>query len=235
MFGAAFGDLMGTYYPGIAAPAGAYSLVGMGVIFAAAAQAPITSVIILFELTDDYHLILPIMLSCAVSYLVYQQFTKESIYTMKLIRRGVHLRGGRDLNVLQDIMVRDVMGKEVEIVREDMTLEELGNLIKVTDHLGFPVVNDNGDLTGIVTYNDFNYLSMNLDYKTTRVKDICSTDLLVTYPDETLDDVMQKFGMRHVGRMPVVDRRNEKRVLGIVTRTDIVNAYTKYLTFKKYA
>ncbi|MFC1474441.1 chloride channel protein [bacterium] len=234
MAGGAFGKIVGMMYPGMEATAGAFSLVGMGAVFAAAASAPVTSIIILFELTDDYHLILPIMVSCAVSYLVFKQFTREDIYSLKLVKKGIYLHGGRDLNVLQDIMVRDIMGKEVEVVKEDMTVQELSDLIRLTDHMGFPVIDEKSELTGVVTFNDFQYIKPGSDWAELTVKDIYNTDLLVTYPDETLDDVMHKLGMRHVGRLPVVDRSNPKRILGLVTRTDIVNAYSKYLTFKKY-
>ncbi len=236
MLGGAFGKLVVIYFPDVATPAGAYSLVGMGTIFAAAAQAPITAVIILFELTDDYHLIMPIMLSCSISYLLYRQFSKESIYTMKLIRRGVHLHGGRDLNVLQDIMVKDIMGKKVEIVSEEMPLPGLQKLIQSTEHMGFPVVNDKGELSGMVTFDDFHYVENNADLNNMKVKDIFKHDhIIVTYPDETLDDVVHKLGLRHVGRLPVVDRNNPKRLLGLITRTDIVNAYSKYQAFGKYS
>ena len=71
--------------------------------------------------------------------------------------------------------------------------------------------------------------------KEMKVRDIYKTDLLVTYPDETLDDVVHKLGLRHVGRLPVVDHHNPTRLVGLVTRTDIVNAYSKYQTFGRYS
>lgn len=234
MMGGAFGKIVVMQFPELATHAGAYALVGMGTVFAAAAQAPITAIIILFELTDDYHIILPIMISCSVSYLMFRALSRESIFTMALIRKGIFLHGGRDLNVLQDIMVRDIMGKKVEVVSEDMNVEELSNLIRITDHMGFPVTNEHGDLVGMATFNDFHYIKDGTDWTKIRIGEICTRDLIVTYPDETLDDVMQKFALKHIGRLPVVERTNPKRIIGLITRSDIVNAYSKYLTFKKY-
>ena len=120
MFGVAFEITVSNIFPGIAAPAGAYALVGMGAVFAATAHAPLTAVLILFELTGDYQIMLPLMLTVVIATLVSQKLLKgESIYSLKLTRRGVHLQRGRDVDVLQGVLVNEVMTRDLNTITKD--------------------------------------------------------------------------------------------------------------------
>jgi len=108
MLGGLFGGLVHQWFPDITALPGAYALVGMAAVFSAAARAPISGVIILFEMTGDYRIILPLMLSTGIATLLGGYLEKESIYTMKLSRRGIHLRHGRDVDIMQGVQVSEV-------------------------------------------------------------------------------------------------------------------------------
>ncbi|HSR35497.1 MAG TPA: chloride channel protein, partial [Anaerolineae bacterium] len=144
MFGGAFGHLVHSWFPTITSTPGAFALVGMAAVFAGASRAPITSVIILFEMTDDYRLILPLMLATVVSTILAESLSKDSIYTLKLTRRGIRLERGRDIDVMQGVLVGEAMTTEVDSVSADLSLDQLDLLFAETHHHGFPVVDEKG-------------------------------------------------------------------------------------------
>lgn len=228
MLGGIFDVLVHALFPGIAGPPGAYVLVGMGAVFAASAHAPITAVIILFELTGDYRIILPMMLSVVVATFLAQALLKgESIYTLKLTRRGVNLRRGRDVDVMQSVLVEEVMRGDVDTVSTDLTLPELSDAFTRTRHHGLVVLDERGKVWGIVTIADIdNAIAKNLPRRT-RVSEIAVPRhrLLVAYPDETMGEVLTRLSRRGLGRMPVVSRSDPDHLLGMIRQSDIVRAY----------
>ena len=112
MLGGLVGVGVNTLFPGQGAPIGAYALVGMGAVVASTTHAPITAILILFELTGSYPIMLPLMTACIIATLVASRLNKESIYTVKLMRRGVNVRAGQDINLLRNIPVTEVMLRE---------------------------------------------------------------------------------------------------------------------------
>jgi CIC family chloride channel protein len=233
MLGTAFGIVVHTYLPEITALPGAYALVGMGAVFAAAAHAPISAIVILFELTGDYRIILPLMLTVVIATLLARWMLKgESIYTLKLSRRGVRLQSGQDIDVMEGILVREAMTGQVDTVTTDMTLQELSETANRTRHHGFPVLDEHANLWGIVTVTDLeSALSQNMPRRTT-VAEIGTPghQMLTCYPDETMGTVLARMGPRGLGRIPVVDRDNPKMLLGLIRREDIIRAYKLALT-----
>jgi CIC family chloride channel protein len=225
MFGGAFGNFANRLFPTVTAPAGAYALVGMAAVFAGAARAPITSVIILFEMTDDYRIILPLMLATVISTVLAEHLSRESIYTLKLTRRGIRLERGRDIDVMQGVLVGEAMTTDVDTVSADMDLQELELVFTETHHHGFPVLDENGELFGVVTLQDLARAQERGPRDGTKVRDIASRSPLTTYPDEPMWVALKRLGTRDVGRLPVVDRRNPRRLLGLIRRSDIVRAY----------
>lgn len=228
MLGAAFGVVMHALMPFTPAPAGAYALVGMGAVFAAAAQAPMTSVIILFELTGDYRIILPLMLTVVVATLLARKIMHEqSIYTIKLSRRGVNLRFGRDIDVLQGVQVSEVMRTEIDTLDHNMTLKGFSESLGRKRHQGFPILNDDGNLWGIVTVSDLeNAIRVHVPQKTV-VSEIGTPfeDVVLAYPDESIGDVLIKMGPRGLGRIPVVSREDPRQLIGLIGRQDAIRAY----------
>ncbi len=228
MLGAGFDLLVGKLFPGIAAPPGAYALVGMGAVFAASAHAPITAVLILFELTGDYRIILPLMLTVVVATLLAQKMLQgESIYTLKLTRRGVRLHRGRDIDVLQGVTVGEIMRRNVDTVSTNLKLFELSEIFTRTRHHGLIVLDDAGKLWGIVTVTDLDRATASDRSRSTIVTDIATprSRLLVAYPDETMGDALTRMSWRGLGRMPVVSRADPTHLLGIIRRADIIRAY----------
>jgi CIC family chloride channel protein len=233
MLGTAFGLVANQLFPEITAPPGAYALVGMAAVFAAGAHAPITAVLILFELTGDYRIILPLMLTVGVATLLAQRMLRgESIYTLKLSRRGVRIQRGHDIDIMQSVSVGEVMTTNIEPVSSDMTLVGVSELLSQTRHHGVPVVNDEGALAGVVTVTDVDRaIAMNASRKTT-VSDFGTprNRLVVAYPDESIGRALQHMGRRGLGRLPVVSREDPDELLGVVRREDIIKAYNVGLT-----
>jgi CIC family chloride channel protein len=233
MLGAAFGATVNILFPTITAPPGAYALVGMAAVFSASAHAPITAMIILFELTGDYRIILPLMLTVVVATLVSRGLLHgESIYTLKLTRRGIRLQRGRDVDVMQGVDVGEVMVKEVHTVTVDMTLVELSEEFSRVRHHGFPVLDDRGRLWGMVTVSDLERAVAQNMPRRTQVSEIGSgrENLEVAYPNENIGVVLRRMGPRGLGRLPVVDPDDPYRLIGLVGRDDIIRAYNVAIT-----
>jgi CIC family chloride channel protein len=235
MLGTAVELIVRIWFPSIVAPPGAYALVGMAAVFAAAAHAPITAVIILFELTGDYLIILPLMLTVVIAtFLAQKMLAGESIYTLKLSRRGVHLKSGQDVDVMDSVTVEEVMTSNVDTVDSDIKLSEFSETLSQTHHHGMPVLDNQGKLWGIATVTDLERALEQHFPETTPITKIGTdkTSLLVAYPDESMGEALARMGIRGVGRLPVVSRKDNDHLLGLIRRSDIIRAYNLALTRK---
>lgn len=235
MLGESFGQIVHQLFPAVTAPAGAYALVGMASFFTGAAHAPITAVLILFEMTGNYRIILPLMLATVVSTFVSRMISRESIYTLKLTRRGVHLEQGQDIDILQSVTVGEVMTKDVDVVPIDMPLIELAEEFSLTHHHGFPVVSQAGDLVGVVSLQDLERAMSESTLEGKTVADIATRNgLLVAYPEEPMGNALRRLAARDVGRLPVVERENNKKLIGAIRRGDVVRAYNHAIVNKAH-
>ena len=230
--GACLGGSLGSVFhgilPALTAGSGAYAIVGMGALFAGANQAPITAILVLFEMTQDYRIILPIMLCCGISTLLFRYFSKESINTIKLARRGIHLRHRWDVNTLRSVLVRDAMSAQVDTVFIDATVEDVLQLMQQTRHNGFPVVDRDGWLVGVIALEDVRRVEAE-KRQSTSVREAMTRDPVTITPSETLADASRKMALKEIGRLPVVDGEDLRKVIGIITRSDIVGAYNRQL------
>jgi CIC family chloride channel protein len=215
------------FFPNIIAPEGAYALVGMAALFAASAHAPITAVIILFELTGDYRLILPLMLSVVLATMISRHLLKgESIYTLKLSRRGVHLKRGRDIDLMESVLVSEVMKTRPVTVNLHVSVAVLTDLFLQTNQHAFAVLDDDGKLYGIVSLTDYRRITeAGASLENLTVKDIANRSTVTAFPDENMRAVMQRMAPRDLSRIPVVSREDQRKLLGMIRRNDIVRAY----------
>ena len=224
MLGSSFGALLHLLFPSVPISTGAFALVGMGAVFAGAAQAPISAIIILFEMTGDYKIILPLMIACVISTLVVRRLSKDSIYTLKLRRRGIDILSTKKQDVMDRILVSDAMFKKVITVSENSPVRSAGLMIKATTHRGFPVLDNEGSLVGIVTHEDINQ-AMDTGKGDIPVKEIMTKDLIYCYPNDSLKIAFEKLGERDVGRIPVVEDNDHHHLIGLITRKGIIEAY----------
>ncbi len=230
MLGGAFGTLVTAMFPGISAGPGAYALVGMGGFLAAATHAPMTAIFLIFEMTGTYSVILPIMVACVIGYTVSRYLEKESIDTLELARRGIHLEEGREVSVLQSIPVGDIMNPQVETIPESMPLRQILQFIPRSRHVTFPVVDAAGKLAGILSLQDFREVAYEEGLEDLIVAGELGSETVVTvFPDESLRDALEKIGFRNIEHLPVVSRDDPRRILGMLSRRDVIGAYNKAL------
>jgi len=229
--GSACGSVANHYFPDATAPIGAYAMVGMAAFFAVVVRGPITAILIIFELTGEYEIILPVMTSVVVGVIVAHIFSKNSIYTIRLERKGIQLSQLEERDVMKTVTVSQVMSRNFPSVPPDMPVPDLLRQMEKSELLGFPVIDAYGRLQGLVTLTDVHGATgkEDADLSTLTVDDISTKSPVVAYPDETLHHVLLQLGARDFKRIPVVDRNDPTKFLGVLRRHDIVQAYISSL------
>ena len=226
MTGGAFGSIVHYFFPSVAASAGAYGVVGMGAVVAATTHGPLQAILIIFEMTGDYKIILPLMITCIISCIVARKLCGESIYTFKLIRRGINIRGGKEVNILNSIPVKNVMYHTVEMIPETFLLKDLAEKLPQSRSNNFVVVDENEDITGVLTFLDYydNLFNGKLDNQM-MVKDIMTKDVVTVSIEDNLSMAMEKITAGDYSILPVVSADDPLKLAGILTRRDILEAY----------
>ena len=182
----------------------------------------------LFEMTGDYKIILPLMITCIISSLVVQKLMKESIYTLKLMRRGVDIREGREVNILKSIKVGAVMNSSVETVPESMGLDQFSQMVSKSKYNSFPVIDVNGRLSGILSFNDYKDAIFNEDLKDLIIaRDIATKTVVTVTTEDNLYQALERITLKDFSIMPVVSLKDHLRLEGVLTRRDIIGAYDK--------
>ncbi len=226
--GAMLGGTLGTVFhnlaPHIAVNPAAYALVGMGAVFAGSAQAPMTAILILFEMSNDYRIILPLMIACIISTAVGRGLYHNNIYTEKLNRRGQNIENIRRKDLLKKISVREAMTVELEIIPFHYTVREAYLLVHQSEHQGFPVVDENNVIKGVITRNDI-YSGLQQNKENENILSVTSTKLILALPNELISTAAEKLASFGIGRLPVVESENNRKLIGMLTRTDIINVY----------
>ncbi|MBU0637811.1 MAG: chloride channel protein, partial [Planctomycetes bacterium] len=231
MAGGAIGTLVHSIWPASTAGPGAYALVGMGAVVAAATHAPITAILIIFELTADYKIILPLMISCIIATLLATRLEDASIYTLKLLRRGVDIHKGHDISLLRHLLIRDEMRRDYVTVPPGERLMPV--LSKFIEHPGSSifVVDEDRRLLGVITNEQIR--SIMADPSSFEPL-VIAADIMVErdFPtvglDDTLADVMKRLAS-YRGEVPVVD---DDRLVGVIWPEDVIARYNAEL-FKR--
>ncbi|MBT8357266.1 MAG: chloride channel protein [Desulfobacterales bacterium] len=228
MAGGFFGTVAHHLFPSVTASPGAYSIVGMGAVVSATTHGPLTALLMLFEMTGDYKIILPLMITCIISSIVARQLLKESIYSLKLLRRGINLEEGKEINVLKSIKVSEVMNTEVETITEALGLEKLAEIISKSKYNSFPVVGEGNKLTGILSFFDYNEAIFDENLRGLVVaKDIATLDVVTISTDDNLYNALEKITFKDFSILPVVSTDDSTKLTGVLTRRDIMGAYNK--------
>ena len=227
--GGAIGRIFNAIMPGIVTQPGAFVVVGMAGFFAAVSNAPISTIIFVSEMTNSYHLLLPSLLVCSLAYLLSRRWT---IYVQQVPTRidsNAH-RGDFFVDVLGTIRVKELMPqvRRVEMVSEHMPLAEFRKMFSSTDQHYFPVVNAERRLTGIFSINDVREVIFDQQIGNLVVmKDIASSDIIVTTPSEDLTEVLKKFTIRNLHRLPVVKDEDHAILLGMLDRREVIQYYNQ--------
>lgn len=229
VLGAAFCTLANLLFPGLPLATPAFAMVGMGAVLAGAVHAPMTAILLLFEMTNDYRIILPLMFAVVISLLAAEYLQRDSVYTLGLARKGIRLERGRDVEVMQAITVREVMAQDPPTLRVTDSLTQAAAVLDRTRRHGLPVLDEKDRLVGMCTIHDLDLARS--DGKTgLMVGDVCTRDLITAFPDETLGDVLRRMSTHDIGRIPVVSREDPGRLVGLLHRRDLIRAYNLALS-----
>ncbi len=225
--GSACGALFHQWLPDIAVSQGAYGVVGMGAMLGAVVQAPMTAIIMVFEMTNEYQVILPMMTSCILAALVHKAALKGSIYSLSLARKGIDIEAGREMGILSSLRVRDIMEPSNAIVSFAASYQEVFEALLQNKGNYLYIVDENDDLEGVISFSDMKEFVFEEDLRDLVVaRDVANHDLVYVKPDESLASSINKFSFIDMEQLPVVEVRNGSRKLcGIITRSRLMKAY----------
>ena len=215
--------------------AGAFALVAMGAVFGAASRATFSFIIFAFEITRDYNSVLPLMLvSVIADGIAMWLMPRASIMTEKLARRGLHIHQEYETDVLQQVRVSETMEQDVPKIPASVKVGELADMIarrdpSVSRHQGMLVLDADGKLAGVITRGDVLRALETDPSGVSTVLEAGTRDVVVTYPDETLHEASAKMLRNNIGRLPVVDRQDARKVVGYLGRPGIMAARLRRL------
>jgi CIC family chloride channel protein len=229
MAGGAFGALLNQVFPDSTAAYGAYALVAMAALVAASTRGTLTAILMVFEMTRVYAIILPLLFACVIADMVASMGSPETIYTRKLLRRGTKIVQDLEPNVMQLFTVKDVMVplEDVVTLEPDDALHKVVAVIRRTGHNGFPVLDEDGRLIGVVTHEDTRKAHNRGDLFVT-AGDLMTRDMVTVTPYQTGEAALRRMGDRHISHLPVVDPYDETKLMGWVSKGDVVFAYEDY-------
>ena len=210
---------------GIGSPT-TYALVGMGGFFSAVSKVPMTAIVIVFEMTTDFNLVLPLMVVSVTSYLVAEKVVPGSLYDKLLKLNGIILKkDAKTEGILTQLTAQDVMQRTVETLEAEMTGDEVIKAFSLSHHRGFPVV-ENNKLVGLVSQTDLQKIRDHLLPHETLLKEIMTPKPVTVSPADRLSHVLYLLDRYKISRLPVVDG---KKLIGIITRADIIRAEADHL------
>ncbi|MTJ09533.1 chloride channel protein [Anabaena sp. UHCC 0204] len=203
-----------------------YALAGMGGFFSAVSKVPMTAIVIVFEMTTDFNLVLPLMVVSVTSYLVAEKVVPGSLYDKLLKLNGIILKKDAPIEgILTQLTANDVMQQRVETLDAEMTGDEVIQAFSCSHHRGFPVV-ENNKLVGLVSQTDLQKIRNHLLPNETFLKEIMTPQPVTVSPTDRLSHVLYLLDRYQISRLPVVDG---KKLIGIITRADIIRAEADHL------
>jgi CIC family chloride channel protein len=230
MTGGFMGTLIHQWFPASTASSGAYALVTMGAVVAAATHAPITAIIMIFELTQTINIIPPLMAACVVSTLVTTFLHRDSIYTMKLRRRGIDLFEEESQSILKSLRVHDIVDRNPEVFQASDNFQVVVERVLTSEHTEFFVVNRWGELLGSIHLRELTRMLAEQDVLQDIVvaEDLLEPNRPTVNADDDLDLVMQLLatGSLH-DEIGVVAWDNPRKLLGSIHKKDVLHAYNR--------
>lgn len=225
--GGAFGVAVAALLPAVAIAPEPYALVAMGAVVAATTGAPITAILLVFEMTNDYAIVPPLMVAVVISAVVARRIEPDNLYSGWLRRRGEHLRHGSDRDVLSELTVADAYESDAVLVREQQPVHDLLAHLGHREQSVYPVVDGEQHLLGVLTMTDIGTAA-----RANQARDGIALAGTLAKPTEvvaledTLLEAVRRMGVRGVGTLPVVDPASA-RVVGVVHRAGILARYER--------
>ncbi|MFN8379352.1 MAG: chloride channel protein [Anaerolineae bacterium] len=225
MLGAAYGQLVVSILPGDSGNAQGYAIAGMAAMLGGAIRSPITAILLVFELTNDYKLILPIMLA-TVGCVIVAEHLSPGIYHLGLSRHGIRLPGGKEVDLLQRVKVREAMRSPAPAIAESASLVELRDGLRNEHAYAMVVLDEDNGLAGVVTLVDLQSAYSATGGAGQTVADICTRKVITIGPEDTVRAAVRRMGDADVGRLPVVEPESGA-VVGLFDRKGVMRAYKR--------
>jgi chloride channel protein, CIC family len=228
MLGSGCGIAFKHFFPHIVVDPGGYGVVGMGAMLGAVVQAPMTAIIMIFELTNTYTVILPMMTACIMASLVQKSILSGSIYTLSLARKGVDIAAGREMGILTSLKVKDVMDTEVARIAEGAPYEDVLRLCLTGGYCNYLyLVSEKKGLEGVISFTDVREFLFEQELRGLVIaKDLANHNVVTVGPDESLASCLNKFSFIDMEQLPVVKGLDGAlEIQGVVTRSHLLNAY----------
>ncbi|MFQ6678701.1 MAG: chloride channel protein [Fidelibacterota bacterium] len=229
MLGGTLGSFFHAIYPEITASSGAYALVGMAAMVAATTHAPITAILIIFEMTSEYTVILPLMVTSIIATVITTRMLDGNIYTIKLKRRGIDIHGGTAINILDQLKVDKIKQQLLEVIQDDATLEELLERMSISSQSIYYVCDSQKKLSGIITQGMVRRFLNRLEEIPlgATVSDISNTHFPKIKDHAPVHEVLRLMFESDILAIPVVD--DQDVLTGQVLREDVLREYQEML------
>ncbi|MGB5993740.1 MAG: chloride channel protein, partial [Desulfobacterales bacterium] len=235
VIGGAMGGVVGKMFhqimPGVVTEPGAFVIVGMAGFFTAVSNTPISTIIFVSEMTNSYHLLLPSLLVCSVSYLASRKWTIYEKQVKSKIDSPAHA-GDFFVDILQAIRVKDLMHlvKKVEVIPRDMKFGDFRKFFPETMQHYFPVVDQFNRLVGIFSSTDIRAVLFSRGIGNLVVmNDVATFDIILTTPSEDLNSVLQKFTIKNIDSLPVVSEDDHGILIGMLNRREVIAYYNEQI------
>ena len=230
--GGTVGSLVQGRFPDLGVDTGACAMIGMGSLLSATTRAPIMAILMVFETTQQYALILPLMLASVMAYAGARMLQRDSVYIAELRRRGIEIEGQREVDILSRLSVREILRANVPLVPQTMPLDTLLRVFRDTRELFLYVGDEEGRLRGVIDLHDIKDFLGGSGFGTL----ILAADLIRPVPPICVDDRLieadHRLRLREVGQVPVVDTEEGGRYLGVVTRKDLLAALERAIVIE---
>ncbi len=203
-----------------------FALAGLAAVFAGATRAPLTMIFMGSEMTGNIMMVIPLMLTCSVSYLICRGLLKESIYTQALVDKGLKITLGGNVTILSTTTVKDIMTTDVITIGEKTTMREVCELVESDGPFGYPVINEKKKLIGIISLSDIRRAKMK-DELEKLAQDFSSRNVIALYQDQTVDEAINILNRKGIKRAPVLDSLENGILVGILSKTDILRSFER--------
>lgn len=233
MIGGAFGTICHLLFPGMVAGPGAFAAVGIGAFLGATTHSPLTAIFLLFEMTGNYQIIIPVMLASIIGTVVAKHFYHDSIDTVDFTREGIDIHEGREAAIMKSLHVGVAMSEDVDFISERANVNQLLKIFSLAeDSFYFPVLAETGanagQMVGIISLQDVKTILHDEELRlSATVGHICARKVVVLTPSDTLYDAMTQFEIKGIEEIPVVESKEARWVVGMVRRREVIAAYNR--------
>ncbi len=230
MTGGAFGLMAAGVFPHLAASHGAYAIVGMSAVAAAVLGAPISTILIVFELTGDYQITVAVMAATSIATMIVQQVQGRSFFHWQLENWGLNLRGGRARHLLQTLTVQDVLAEDFDKISERTPIAEIKSMFSRLPHGTFVVVDDADKLVGTISFADLKQIAFDPSLDSLiNARDVAHSHAPAPLLGDTLEEVLAVMDVSGEEHLAVIADTADRSILGIVHHGDVLRAYNRAL------